>query len=32
MVTSIKEIIRYSKKHNVNIAIETEGSFKSKDI
>ena len=31
MVISIKEIIRYSKKHKVNIAIETEGSFKSKD-
>lgn len=31
MVSSIKEIVKYAKKNNIKIAIETEGSFNSKD-
>ncbi len=32
MIISLKEISLYAKKEKVNIAIETEGSFKKKDL
>ena len=32
MIISLKEIASYAKKKSVNIAIETEGSFKKKDL
>ena len=31
MISSIKKIVRYAKKENIKIAIETEGSINSKD-